>query len=120
MSMRGPVTHKNDAFHITKNGVDMWIYNGKDECAEAAVVYPETPTGHAEEFRHSKSAFIFFILEGSGEWIIEDETFPVTAQDVVIVPKGKRFYYRGNLKQVCITAPAWEAGYEEHIRDVTL
>jgi mannose-6-phosphate isomerase-like protein (cupin superfamily) len=39
---------------------------------------------------------------------------------VVIVPAGKKFYYRGNLKQVCVTAPAWEAEYEEHIRDVTL
>lgn len=55
-----------------------------------------------------------------GEWIIEDETFPVTALDVVIVPKGKRFYYRGNFKQVCVTAPAWEAEYEEQIRDVEL
>lgn len=116
----GPVFHQKDAFHTSKNGVDMWIYNGKDECPEAAVVYQETAAGHAEEFRHAKSAFIFFIIEGSGEWIIEDETFPVRAHDVVIVPKGKKFYYRGNLKQVCVTAPAWEAEYEEHIRDVVL
>jgi len=39
---------------------------------------------------------------------------------VVIVPKGKRFYYRGNFKQVCVTVPAWEAEYEEQIRDVEL
>jgi len=116
----GPVFHKKDAFHTSKNGVDMWIYNGKAECAEAAVVYQETTAGHAEEFRHAKSEFIFFIIEGSGEWIIEDESFPVAAQDVVIVPKGKRFYYRGNLRQVCVTAPAWEPEYEEHIRDVNL
>jgi mannose-6-phosphate isomerase-like protein (cupin superfamily) len=111
---------KKDAFHTSKHGVDMWVYNGKADCAEAAVVYQETTAGHAEEFRHGKSAFIFYIVEGNGEWIIEDETFPVTATDVVIVPKGKRFYYRGNLKQVCITAPTWEPEYEEHIRDVTL
>ena len=118
--MRGPVIRKTEAFHTNKNGVDMWIYTGKDDLPEAAVVYQETASGHAEEFRHAKSAFIFFIIEGSGEWIIEDETFPVAARDVVIVPKGKRFYYCGNLKQVCITAPAWEAEYEEHVRDVAL
>jgi len=118
--MPGPVIRQSDAFHTVKNGVDMWIYNGKEDLPDAAVVYQETATGHAEEFRHNKSAFIFFIIEGSGEWIIEDETFPVAARDVVIVPKGKRFWYRGNLKQVCITAPAWEAEYEEHIRNLTL
>lgn len=117
---RPVVIPRKNAFHTSKNGVDMWIYNGKAECPEAAVVYQETAAGHAEEFRHAKSAFIFFIIEGSGEWIIEDETFPVRAHDVVIVPKGKKFYYRGNLKQVCVTAPAWEAEYEEHIRDVVL
>jgi mannose-6-phosphate isomerase-like protein (cupin superfamily) len=114
------IISRKDAFKVSKNGVDMWIYNGKDVLPDAAVVYQETATGHAEEFRHSKSAFIFFIIEGSGEWVIEDATFPVKPHDVVIVPKGKKFYYCGNLKQVCITAPAWEAEYEEHIRDVAL
>ncbi|HEY7976756.1 MAG TPA: cupin domain-containing protein [Rhizomicrobium sp.] len=116
----GPIFHQKDAFRTSKNGVDMWIYNGKPECPEAAVAYQETTTGHAEEFRHAKSAFIFFIIEGSGEWVVEDETFPVRAHDVVIVPAGKKFHYRGNLKQVCITAPAWEAEFEEHVRDVVL
>ncbi|MBS0278924.1 MAG: cupin domain-containing protein [Proteobacteria bacterium] len=118
--MRGPVIPKTDAFHLNKNGVDMWIYNGKEDLPDAAVVYQETATGHAEEFRHAKSAFVFFIIEGRGEWVIEDESFPVKPHDVVIVPAGKKFYYRGNLKQVCVTAPAWEAEYEEHIRNVTL
>lgn len=46
--------------------------------------------------------------------------FPVEATDVVIVPPGKRFFYRGALKQVCVTAPAWEPEHEESIRDVDL
>lgn len=111
---------QNSAFHTEKHGVKMWIYNGKDECPEAAVVYQETDTGHAEEFLHETSAFIFYIIEGSGVWFIEDEEFPVEATDVVIVPPGKRFYYKGNLKQVCITAPAWEPEGEKHVRDVNL
>ena len=96
----------------------MWIYPTSSGCSNAAVVYQETQQGHAEEFYHEKSAFIFYILEGQGTWIIEDKEFPVVATDVVMVPPGKRFYYRGNLKQVSITAPAWEAEYEHHIRDI--
>ena len=114
------IIRQSDAIHISKNGVDMWIYNGKDQLAEAAVAYQETAAGHSEEFRHTKSAFAFFIVEGEGTWFIEDEAFAVKAHDVVLVPKGKKFYYRGRLKQVCITAPAWEAEFEEHVRDVEL
>ena len=109
---------KDQAFFMDKQGVQMWVYNSQDDCPNAAVVYQEIKQGHAEEFYHDKSAFIFYIIEGHGTWVIEDEEFPVEAGDVVIVPPGKRFYYRGALKQVCITAPAWEAEHEHHVRDI--
>ncbi len=111
---------KSDALEIIKHGVRMHIYNTGEQCPQAAVVLQETAHGHGEEFLHEKSAFIYYIIEGSGTWIIEDEEFMVSATDVVIVPPGKRFYFRGALKQLCITAPAWEEQFEKHIRDVDL
>jgi mannose-6-phosphate isomerase-like protein (cupin superfamily) len=98
----------------------MWIYPTENDVEHAAVVYQETKIGHSQEFRHNRSAFIFYIIEGAGVWVIEDEEFPVQATDVVIVPPGRRFYYTGNLKQVCITAPAWTAEHEEIIRELSL
>jgi len=109
---------RDQAFLISKQGVNMWVYNGKEDCPNAAVVYQETETGHAEEFYHDRSAFVFYIIEGGGSWVIEDVEYPVAAGEVVIVPPGRRFYYRGRLKQVCVTAPAWEAEYEHHVRDI--
>ena len=114
------ILKRKDAFRTLKSGVDMWIYNGKDELEQAAVAYQRTEVGHSEEFRHHKSAFIFYVIEGAGEWNIEGEAFAVEATDVVVVPPGKRFYYRGDLEQVCITAPAWEEEYEETVREVKL
>ena len=111
---------RRNAFQVTKNHVDMWIYNGREDCEQAAVAYQETSVGHSEEFRHHTSAFVFYIIEGSGQWVIDGETFDVEATDVVIVPPGTKFFYRGDLKQVCITAPAWEAAHEESVRFVDL
>jgi len=62
------VYKKGDAFNVRKNGVDMRIYSGDDMCSNAAVAYQETESGHAEEFLHEKSAFFFYIIEGSGVW----------------------------------------------------
>jgi mannose-6-phosphate isomerase-like protein (cupin superfamily) len=112
------IIHKKDAFEIEKQGVKMRIYNSKDQCPAAAIVYQETLTGHHEEFFHSKSNFIFYILEGSGTWFFEDEPHEVAQGDVVIVPPNHKFYYKGALKQICITAPAWEAEYEHHVRNI--
>ena len=111
---------KENAFAIEKHGVRMRIYNGKDQCPQAAVAYQETDTGHAEEFLHETSWFIYYIIEGSGSWVIEDREHAVAAGDVVIVPPGKRFYFRGTLKQVCVTSPAWEEAREHHMRFVDI
>jgi mannose-6-phosphate isomerase-like protein (cupin superfamily) len=109
---------KEDALEFEKQGVKMRVYNSKEQCAEASVVYQETQTGHFEEFYHEKSNFIFYIVEGVGTWFIEDEPKQVSAGDVIIIPPRKRFYYKGNLKQVCITSPAWEPEFEHHVRDI--
>ena len=109
---------KKDAPEFEKQGVTMRVYNTKEQCPDASVVYQETKTGHCEEFYHSKSNFIFYIIEGQGTWFIEDVPHQVETGDVVIVPPNNRFYYKGNLKQICITAPSWEPEFEHHVRDV--
>lgn len=117
----GPVAFKSeDAEIIDKHGVKMKIYTSRTDSKNAALVYQETDKGHSEEFLHEKSDFIYYILEGSGIWVIEDKEYEVKAGDVLIVPAGNRFWFRGNLKQICITAPAWEEKYERHIRDIEL
>ncbi|RXA20454.1 cupin domain-containing protein [Methanosarcina sp. MSH10X1] len=109
-----------DAAIIEKHGVKMRIYTTKAESRNAAVLYQETQKGHTEEFLHEKSDFIYYILEGSGVWTIDDREYEARAGDVVVVPAGKRFWFRGNLKQICITAPAWEEDYEHHIKDIEI
>jgi mannose-6-phosphate isomerase-like protein (cupin superfamily) len=111
---------KENATEFEKQGVKMRVYNNKEQCPDASIVYQETEKGHSEEFYHSKSNFIFYIIEGAGTWIIEDKLYDVNAGDVIIVPPDKRFYYKGKLKQICITAPSWEPEYEHHIRDIEL
>jgi predicted house-cleaning noncanonical NTP pyrophosphatase (MazG superfamily)/quercetin dioxygenase-like cupin family protein len=117
---RRVVFKPEDAAVIEKKGVKMRIYTTKAESENAGILCQETHKGHTEEFLHEKSDFIYYILEGDGVWIVEDREFEARAGDVVVVPAGKRFWFRGNLKQVCITAPAWEEQYERHIRDLEL
>lgn len=114
------VFRPEDSQVIEKHGVCMRIYTTKADCPNAAVLFQETDTGHAEEFIHEKSDFLYYVLEGSGTWVIEGREFKARAGDVVVVPAGKKFWFRGNLRQVCVTAPAWEEKYERHIRDIAL
>lgn len=114
------VFKKTEALKLEKHSVRMWVYNCAEGCPQAGIAYQETETGHAQEFYHDKSAFVFYIIEGRDTWVIEDEEYPVESSDVVFVPPGKRFYYKGRFKQICITAPAWEEKFERHVRFVDL
>jgi len=110
------ICKKENAPEFEKQGVKMRVYNSKEQCPQVAVVYQETQKGHLEEFYHSKSYFIFYIIEGGGTWYIEDHPNDVKAGDVIIIPPNTRFYYKGNLKQICITSPSWEPEFEHHVR----
>lgn len=112
------IIKKEDAITFEKQGVKMSVYNSKEQCPDASIVYQETEIGHQEEFFHSKSNFIFYIIEGSGTWFIEDKPFEVSTGDVIIIPPNQRFYYKGVLKQICITAPSWELEHEHHVRNI--
>jgi mannose-6-phosphate isomerase-like protein (cupin superfamily) len=48
----------------------MWRYCGKEHLEEAGVLYLEVDGGHYEEFYHEKSTFIYYVIEGSGEFYL--------------------------------------------------
>ena len=111
---------KKEAVRFRKSGVEMWVYSDKNNCDKGNLIYQEVDGGHNEEFLNSRSAFIYYIVEGRGIFVIEDEEIPVEAGDTVIVPPGKRFYYLGKMKQVLVTAPAWEEGTDKIIKKIII
>jgi mannose-6-phosphate isomerase-like protein (cupin superfamily) len=110
------IIRKEDAIRKRKVGVLMHVYGGK----KANIVLQETQRGHAEEFYHTKSTFMYYIIEGKGSWIIEGKKHAVKKGDLVIIEPNKRFYYKGKLKQLLITVPPYDPKYEHHVRDVKL
>ncbi|PJZ70866.1 hypothetical protein CH373_06255 [Leptospira perolatii] len=112
------IIKKESALAIDKKGVAMRIYNNKDQYSGASVVYQETQKGHFEEFYHSKSHFIYYIIEGNGIWYIDEQAYDVSGGDLIIIPPNSKFYYKGALKQICIVSPSWEPESEHHVRDI--
>lgn len=99
-----------------KNGVDFIGYNPINQ--DLSFVIETVEEGHFEEFVHDKSTFTYLFLEGSGVFFLDDEEVPVKKGDVLSVEPGTRIYYKGNLKQVLITTPAYDPKYERHIRNI--
>jgi mannose-6-phosphate isomerase-like protein (cupin superfamily) len=110
------IIRKKDAKDLNKLGVKMRIYNSEP----ASVVLQETKKGHAEEFYHDKCTFIYYIIEGEGSYFINSKEHKVKSGDLVIIKPGNKIYYKGNLKQLLINVPPYNAKYEHHVRDIKI
>lgn len=106
----------NEAETIHKFGVNITIFG--EGISTGNLVYEETEVGHLEEFLENVSTQMWFIIEGNGTFVIDDEKAAVGPKDLIVVPPGKRVHYFGKLKMLLCTTPAFREENEQHIRDV--
>lgn len=104
------------ATRFNKVGVDFIGYEPIND--NMSFVIETVKEGHFEEFVHEKSTFTYIILEGKGTFYLDDEAVEVKAGDVLSINPGTRIYFKGNLKQILITTPAYDPNYERHIRNI--
>lgn len=106
----------DEAKTIHKHGVDITIFG--EGVSTGNLVYEETEVGHLEEFMEKVSTQMWFIIEGNGTFVIDDEKVAAGPKDLIVVPPGKRVHYFGKLKMLLCTTPAFSEANEQHIRDV--
>lgn len=105
----------NEAKSINKFGVDISIY---DATNPTSFVYEETETGHFEEFYDTTSTYTWFIIEGEGTFVINDEKCTVAPKDLIVIPPNTRVHYFGKLKMLLAASPAFNPDNERHVRDI--
>jgi mannose-6-phosphate isomerase-like protein (cupin superfamily) len=99
-----------------KVGIKGKIYPSKELIGEhAGYVLIETETGHETTIIEHESIFTYYILEGSGYFEINDDREDCVTGDLVVIPKGAKFTYKGKLKMLLITTPAWREEQEETV-----
>ena len=103
----------DEAHKFTKHDVDLTVYGeGVDQ---ANVVHVSVEEGHFEEFS-SKSYYMYYIYEGSGIFVLNDEHIEAKATNLIVVPPDTRIHYFGTMKIVLTVTPAFREENETHIR----
>ncbi len=110
------VFHAADAAKFTKHGVDLTVYG--EDVPLTNVVHVSVEEGHFQEFVDVESTFIYYIVEGRGTFVLNDEGVEAVATDLVVVPPGTRIHYFGKLDMVLTVSPAFKEENERHIRFV--
>ncbi len=111
--MKYQLTKSSDIPKKEKFGIDLDIYPSG---VGYGVVLVSTEQGHNQEFYDKKSTFTYIVLEGSGTFFLDDEPVEVMQGDILSIQPQTRIYYKGKLKMVLITAPAWQPENEVETR----
>lgn len=72
----------------------------------------QSKTGHDNFVINSKSTHIYYIIKGSGSFIVENEEFPVAPGNLVEVPPNKEFAYTGTMELLLYMSPPFLPGNE--------
>lgn len=102
------------ATKFSKHGIDLTVYD--ENYPLANVVRVSVKKGHFEEFYDLKSTYIYYIIEGTGTFYLNDEAIQVKTTDLVVIPPNTRIYYLGSLEMLLTVSPAFNEENERHVR----
>lgn len=81
--------------------------------SEADFTIVETDAGQSLALIEHETDVIYYVLEGDGQFIIDDTPEECHPGNLVIIPQGTKFTYQGRLKMLEICTPPWEESQEE-------
>ncbi len=105
---------ENCSRKFKRDGVDGFEYNSKEQFANASAAYIEATAFHGKA-KNTKCDLIYYIVDGKGEFFIEEEKYEAQKGDVIIVPKGNFYDYKpigGVLKLFAVHTPAFDKNFE--------
>ncbi|MBI4973199.1 hypothetical protein HZC27_01170 [Candidatus Roizmanbacteria bacterium] len=107
------VLHKPKEYSFIKVGIRGRKFSFSDVTSRTGVCIIETESGHETTIIEHKCDFIYYILEGSGYFEINGQREDFIQDDLVVIPAGSKFTYKGTCKMLLITTPAFFPEQEE-------
>ncbi|MBP9817605.1 hypothetical protein KBC75_02485 [Candidatus Shapirobacteria bacterium] len=111
--MKSHILKTADNYSFEKVGIKGKIFPVDDITDRTGVCLIETENGHETKIIEHKCDFIYYILEGSGIFEIDGQNENFVPGDLVVVPAGSIFFYKGKCKMLLVTTPAFYIEQEE-------
>lgn len=96
-----------------KLGIKGKKYDVASLTKKSGFVYIETEKGHETVIRNQVCDCYYYILEGKGYFVINDKKEEFEKDDLVVIPAGLKFTYKGTCKMLRATTPAYYPEQEE-------
>jgi mannose-6-phosphate isomerase-like protein (cupin superfamily) len=81
------------------------------------VHFLDVRTGHDQFIISKVLTRIYYIIDGKGSFVIDNQKYDVAAGMLIEVPPGHEYCYSGAMKILLISNPRWFSGNEQNTRD---
>ena len=99
---------------FTQKGLEGFLYSLDSKDLE--IYFIDSTEGHDGYVKAKEITHIYYIIQGQGKFILNNEEKEVREGDVVEIPPNVEFTYKGEMKLVMIIAPPWKEEYIEIIK----
>ena len=108
---------KNEAFKFGWQGLEAFSYSSKEDFdfASAAVFHVTKRHGKCKNIVSNR---IYYVLEGSGKFVIAGKEIAVNMTDVIIVPKNIEYDYIGRMTLFLVHSPAFDENNEVKLEEM--
>jgi mannose-6-phosphate isomerase-like protein (cupin superfamily) len=96
-----------------KVGIQGKIFPSQELISSSEFVVVSTETGHETTIIEHESDFMYYILQGEGIFEIDGNSEKCATGNLVVVPAGNKFSYKGKLKMLLAVTPPWREEQEE-------
>lgn len=94
--------------HLIKwDGIKAHSYSSAEDFAHASAIVFDVNGNHGK-VKSKSSDRVYYVISGSGKFIVKDQDFQVEATDVIIVPQNTPYDYEGKMKLFLVHAPAFD------------
>lgn len=96
-----------------KVGIRGKIFPSLELTESTQVCVIETKSVHETTIVERECDFIYYILEGGGYFLVDGKREDCEKGDLVVVPAGREFSYKGRLRMLLVITPPWFEEQEE-------
>lgn len=98
---------------FSRVGVEGAIFSTQHLTSKTEFLIITTEAGHDTTIIEHECDFSYYILEGSGAFTIDGKTELCDVGDLVMIPAGHKFTYKGKLKMLLNVTPPFMPEQEE-------
>ncbi|MFA6549960.1 MAG: hypothetical protein WCT36_01225 [Candidatus Gracilibacteria bacterium] len=99
---------------VKKEGFTAFLYNLKQDFPSYNAVYVDCHKNH-EKVYVKASHRIYFVIDGSGKFVVGDEENQVEKNDVIVIEPMTKYEYEGKMKLFEINFPATDRDDEVEV-----